>query len=615
MTNGAVFTIIANDGNQDKIITASSILRRRLRQVENARRAYNYDETTPTLLDVTKTHAFYLHSKFKPFVALAYEYAKVQSQSGTTAYNSEITFSIPQFGDFFADCHLHATLGAPTISRTDDTTAADSTANTLVAGRQHAPSFRWCTFPGERLIQEAKFTVNGNELDKYSYHVYNFYREFCVLPHKRDGWYRNVGQEIPNKGFLRQPGVDGTATAVATTGVVGAGGNPIGHRFAMDVAIGAQTPKLTPAAIEVFVPLLFWFNLEFCRAVPSVAIPYGQRFVTLTLAATSKMYGLVPRGAGTWSSPRGSFSAESTLSTVELYVNNIFTLPIVHDIFVKRIGFTLVRVYREQTSPITATTASVHMSGMKWPIETMFVGLRIKSYETSANQLDLDKWHSFSTHTVTAYAMNQVLGSETIDEMEWSALAVGVKDGTTNMSTVTLTGGDATTKLAPGDVVSIMGHIATVAEVDSATSFIINPGVTVAITGTAGDETICRVGKPQVEAAVRTRTIDTMTVKAHGVNLYNNFPGQFYNATVPLTFGGTNIQTPEDPGCCQVQFNLYPGSSAPSGHINVSRAREFYIDLTCATISSSNEGTLVVVARTLNFLLITDGSAVMRYST
>ena len=64
-----------------------------------------------------------------------------------------------------------------------------------------------------------------------------------------------------------------------------------------------------------------------------------------------------------------------------------------------------------------------------------------------------------------------------------------------------------------------------------------------------------------------------------------------------------------------INFNLYPGTYQPSGHINVSRAREFYIAYTSSVISTSLVGTLVVVAAAINFLLISDGSAVLRYST
>lgn len=37
--------------------------------------------------------------------------------------------------------------------------------------------------------------------------------------------------------------------------------------------------------------------------------------------------------------------------------------------------------------------------------------------------------------------------------------------------------------------------------------------------------------------------------------------------------------TPTDNGLMMVNFALHPGDYQPSGHFNVSRAREFYLDL------------------------------------
>lgn len=48
-----------------------------------------------------------------------------------------------------------------------------------------------------------------------------------------------------------------------------------------------------------------------------------------------------------------------------------------HDIFIKRIGFSLIRVYREQQTRITQDGAfELLLSQLKWPVEYMFIGLR-----------------------------------------------------------------------------------------------------------------------------------------------------------------------------------------------------------------------------------------------
>lgn len=118
------------------------------------------------------------------------------------------------------------------------------------------PAMRWCHYIGERLLKRVRFEVNGNPLDEYTSHAYNFHREFCVQPNKELGWNRIVGQEIPKPGFIDQPNWERSGvTSAAVT-----------HRFQASVCDGHQTPTgqkdVSEAGdVELFIPLLFWCNL------------------------------------------------------------------------------------------------------------------------------------------------------------------------------------------------------------------------------------------------------------------------------------------------------------------------------------------------------------------
>jgi hypothetical protein len=138
------------------------------------------------------------------------------------------------------DMVLHVKLKQPTLTVTAEALADQ-------------PAMRWCAFPGERLMKKVQFEVNGNPLDEYSSTVYNFYREYCVPPHKKTGWYRCMGQQLPHHGYLNQ--ADWVQSGLAPA--AGA------HRFAIDVTDGNQTPSAqkdqTEAGdLEMFIPLLFW---------------------------------------------------------------------------------------------------------------------------------------------------------------------------------------------------------------------------------------------------------------------------------------------------------------------------------------------------------------------
>jgi hypothetical protein len=612
MATGGIFQLITNDGRQDRMLMATSLLKRRLDSIQDARAQEGLDPT-PTLVDIEKTHILFTNAHFKPFAAIGYEYNKVQSSSGSPSLGSTIQFSVPQFGDFFHDMVLHVKLQQPAMTVTA-VAVADQ------------PAMRWCAFPGERLMGKVQFEVNGNPLDEYTSSVYNFYREYCVPPHKKTGWYRCVGQELPHKGFSQQPDWINSISA------------PAEHRYPCEVYNGHQTPTgqksvLEAGDVELFVPLLFWFNKDPRLSVPSVAIPYGQRFINIELATQQELVGLVPRGLSTFAAPGGSLDRTSNIvRKMELYINNIFVNPEIHDIFIKRIGFTLIRIHRQQTNNVTKTSDDILLQQLKWPIETLFAGIKMKDHTstTAATQSEhLDKWHTFSKVDKTSFANAAVVGSR-VQTLTQTTLAVAAGavtgvgtaftlDPSTGLVAVTLD----LAELRIGDVlVAPTGEEFTVTVVGTAT----NATVSDAVTGVGAviGWTIRRSAPAQCTVDVHSATMDVITIKAHGIPIYNEFPSAFYNAYVPLHYGGPNIQTPEDMGMMMINFCLYPGTYQPSGHINVSRAREFYLTYTSSVVGNtapgppagvSFDGVLVVVASAINFLLISDGSAVLRYST
>ena len=110
----------------------------------------------------------------------------------------------------------------------------------------------------------------------------------------------------------------------------------------------------------------------------------------------------------------------------------------------------------------------------------------------------------------------------------------------------------------------------------------------------------------------QAETIDYVTISAHGIYLYNNIPADFFNAYTTYTYGGPHIATPYDQGALMIPFNLYPGTYQPSGHVNVSRAREFYFTYSSSVIGtivsgSPVQGEISILASAINFLLISDG--------
>ena len=81
----------ANDGKQDRMLMASDLLRNRLDAVMAARAANPaIQDSTPTLLDIEKTHILFTNAHFKPFAAIGFEYNHTNPQSGNSQLGSQV---------------------------------------------------------------------------------------------------------------------------------------------------------------------------------------------------------------------------------------------------------------------------------------------------------------------------------------------------------------------------------------------------------------------------------------------------------------------------------------------------------------------------------------------
>ena len=653
MATGGIFQLITNDGKQDRMLMASELLSTRLADAKAARAKNGLDDT-PTLYDIERTHILFTNAHFKPFAAIGFEYNKVTTNSGSATLGSQITFSIPQFGDFFNDMVVHAIMDQPILETKDSSSKPiDPSVQNLM---------RWCAYPGERLLKKVKFEVNGNPLDEYTSDAVNYHREFSIQPNKELAWQRCVGQEEDQTGYIDQPNWVNS----------GVSSSDISYRTKLDGCAGLQTPTgQKTGLVELFIPLLFWCNKDPRLAVPSVAIPYGQRFITLELATASELFGEVARGFSTGTAydennvmAGGKLKESNVVKKIELYINNIFVNPDVHNIFIKRIGFTLIRVHRMQTNESTGgnTTESILLQNLKWPIEAMCVGMRVSNYNNNSSTTNLrenlDKWHKFSTVT-TENRKTQGWRSSKVTVSKYANMAalvpgvgtatfsVPANDATSPTLSLTTTTASVGVSgiLSVGDILSFdainNGANNAVVRVGPLTVGEISAnGLTVTFvekhisipnfTHVSGSEVVAAApldmtnivktslmsNELSYNVQVATPNITNITIKAHGIPIYNSFPGGFFNAYIPYNYGGHNLRAPTDCGAYLITFCLYPGTYQPSGHINISRAREFYIEYnTTQNIGSGKAGTLVIVASAINFLLISDGSAVLRYST
>lgn len=608
---------------------------------------------------------WFVNAHFKPFAAIGYEYNKVLPNSGTASFGQSITFSIPQFGDFFNDMVVHTQIAAASASTVTGLPAfpayiglADQATTTTysVSATEDAPVLnsytrytynyvnqqgtvldrttaigqnfvRYVEYPGERLFSKVKFEVNGNPLDDYTSEAVMFHQKFRVAPGKLTGWKRLVGQEVPVEAFTNLATISGTspygAAAVGLLDVNGAAARcaPVNATYNTRqmsfIVNGPQTPKATQPVQDWWIPLLFWFNKDARLSIASVSIPYGQRFITIDLAPADDIVTtaagnvslrltteVVANATGTAAGAAvTSYARYATLCPVqlsssdsgvvtpninkcELYINNIFVNPEIHDVYIKRIGFSLIRVYRFQTQEEKVSNDRVLLSNLKWPIETLYAGMRPKFNITKP---------TISGLAVTAGNVNFW--------RDWDRLTRLVDQ----------------TVACPMQSEGLTGYIGAGDNTVLASALI----GTNALAGTASQ--LSQIGKCNLVYPESFKTLQTIKIQAHGIDIYQEIDDEFFADYQPYTYGGYNVVTPEDPGAVMINFCLYPGTYQPSGHLNISRAREFYFLYTSAFVGvqdaadpqspASATADLLVLAIAINFLLISDGSAVLRYST
>ena len=508
---GGVFTLITNNGIQDKLIMASDTLMKRITEISKekliklrseypnltdeaiARSDYNW---MPKLADIEKSHIVFVNSTYKPYVSIAHEYSKTLPRGGTAKLGQSFNFTLPVNGEFVNDAVVHI--------RLEGFSAIDA-----------ADKVRYVEFLGHRIMKNVRFKLGQVILDEYTADRYNINWQFKIPQHKEQSYMRCVGQEVPKQGYVT---ADPTVDEVRE------------YRW---IGNGPQTFKNQQPAIDLWIPLLFWFK-DVHSALPNFLFPYGQTDIEIELENEANLVAYA-----NYSLTTGDVYNVPRVAQCELFVNHIYIDPAVHKIFMKRFGHQLIRVSRTQKVPnLKAAEDSVHLQKLKWPVECMYVAFR-----PAVNLANSQRWHLNTAITAVDYAVPVVTGGTTI-------------------------------------------------KVNNIVYFDESP------------------------------IFETLGLRLHDITIYQDLPPVFYNSYIPTQYG-QQIKAPRDLGWNMMNFNCHPGEYQPSGYINVSQGREFYLQYKSAIdpvsglyyIRDGNPIELIVVADCINFLLVNNNAAVLRFST
>jgi hypothetical protein len=109
--------------------------------------------------------------------------------------------------------------------------------------------------------------------------------------------------------------------------------------------------------------------------------------------------------------------------------------------------------------------------------------------------------------------------------------------------------------------------------------------------------------------------IDSLGLSSNGSTVYDHLHPTFYDSYIPYRFGKNSVITPVNSGSYLITFNLYPNKEQPSGYLNLSNTRDTYLRYSSHYISMSTPVNLIVSARTINFLLLEEGTITLRFIT
>lgn len=379
MSVGGVFTLITNEGQQDKLMLATEMLSRRIKDIAYERlcnlRAENpgvpveelmkwKQSYMPTLVDIERTHVLFVNSAFKPFASIAREYSKTPCAQGVPKLGNSFSFIVPIIGNFVSDMAIHIKLvGLSAVNAAD--------------------RVRYVDLLGHRLIKECKFKVQNATIDSYETINENVHLEYQVAVGKKPGYLRNIGQEQPIQGFLTaDPTVDEVRQYVYF-------GN------------GAQTFKRSQPEIEMFIPVFFWFK-DMQTSLPNFILPMQQTQIEVTLEQESLLVSYAAYGGD------GSYTAPY-ISECNLYVDHIYLIEEIFKLFINKTGFQLIRVHRNLKRRINQESGSLLLHEIKWPIECLYIGFRPVANETNGQG-----WYKNMRLIPRTYKMPVVTGVATI---------------------------------------------------------------------------------------------------------------------------------------------------------------------------------------------------------
>lgn len=342
MTSGGKYILETNlrGESQEKILYNIKLLESRLKDRCNE----------PLLLSLDNTHANFIKSYYKPVIPMSYEFRSDQVDAGDLSFNKQNIFSLPLYGDFICQMYLHIKLTGLSVKNNLDRCG-------------------YVDFIGHRIMENVVMDFAGNIVDEYSYQAYNVFYNYFVTENEKLNWLRAVGQEVPVEVTVQQSDSDN-------------------YREIKRVVNGAQTPKTEHNEIHLNIPIIFDFSRKLTSPIFSAKIPFGQRFLKITLAKVEKLIYSIDNGGG------GALNLPQISG--ELWSNQIFVMPQITANLIPGLNRTFLRVFKESKFTAQVGHNIQKLDDLRFPTEALYFGLHPQTNTSATN------WYKYHSEQITA---------------------------------------------------------------------------------------------------------------------------------------------------------------------------------------------------------------------
>lgn len=590
MSQGAIYNIISGSEAQDKFMDAMDIMKNVLiRQMllkgaplqeyitqnintkqfefknDDYRFLSSFQNYIPTMSFLDNSVALFLNYSYKPFAAVAQEYNTVRPSIPT--WNNELTVDINKYGQFLTDCVVHV--------RIDGLEATDS-----------RDRVRYINHPGHRIFDRVQFKIDNKVVDEYEAETYNqhYYRE--VPFDKRKAWERLMGQQ------------DEWSTQLTP--------DPLNDLFSTKKTYsnGAQTFKQKQGSLDLWIPLLFFFN-NYEQALPLYMLNWGKIQFTFKITDPKNIISFADFGGG------GGFTVPK-ISIFEVHCSNLYTDPLVYTLFILKIKIFMIRTHKQEKFTLTSPDDRIRLfDKLKGPTERFTVSFRPKE-----NLEKSEFWYVNSVLTPN-YVIEPVLARNA------SSIVTGtVLSGTSSQAVLsgTLSSVDS---FYTGYYFNLTGGQGLSSDIERNRYYVI---AYVAVTSTVtldrplpliGMGTTFEAYLPQLQAGRSIFYSESAPVDTIELMVYSSIPYIRKSDTIMhdtyTPFKTKGVVAARSPGNIEIYFQLEKHSRDLKGYYPM-KDGETYLNYTSSYISQAKPVIAYVNATSINFFVVKqDGSAYLYY--